>query len=131
MNENSYPDIFFGLKGGFNNFGIVTNFQMRAVPQTFVYGGVLFYIPFQFAEVIQAIVNFQVNNRDPRAQLIGSFIIAPGQFLMVLILSYDAPIPSNGTFDAFVNIPHLGSLQTLPFLAFVKSIPIADASNLR
>lgn len=104
---------------------------MRVVPQTFVYGGLLIYIPFQFSDVIQAIVNFQANNRDPKAQLIGSFVIAPGQFLMILILLYDAPIAPNGTFDAFVNIPHLGSLQTLPFLAFVKAIPVANASNLR
>ncbi|CAF1453811.1 unnamed protein product [Rotaria sordida] len=34
VNNMSYPDIFFGLKGGLNNFGIVTRFTMRAVPQT-------------------------------------------------------------------------------------------------
>ena len=43
VNNISYTDIFFGLRGGLNNFGIVTRFSMRAIPQTLVYGGVLVY----------------------------------------------------------------------------------------
>ena len=104
---------------------------MRAVPQTLVYGGVLIYIPYQFADVMQALINFQANNRDPRAQITASFIIAPGQFVLILIIGYDAPIAPSGTFDSFVNIPHLGDLQTLPFTAFVKAAPVSETASLR
>ncbi len=81
MNNNSYPDIFFGLKGGFNNFGIVTNFNLRVVPQTQVYGGALVYSPLQFEALVPAIVNFQANNKDPKAQIIASFAIGTGPLL--------------------------------------------------
>ncbi|QRV84353.1 FAD-binding domain protein [Ceratobasidium sp. AG-Ba] len=37
--EGLNPDLFFGLKGGFNNFGIVTKFTLLAFPQGQVWGG--------------------------------------------------------------------------------------------
>lgn len=39
VNEHSKPDLYFALRGGMNNFGIVTHFTMRAVPQTQFYSG--------------------------------------------------------------------------------------------
>jgi peptidoglycan/LPS O-acetylase OafA/YrhL len=131
VNNNSYPDIFFGLKGGLNNFGIVTNFNVRALPQTLVYGGVLTYVPQQFAGVIQAMVNFQTNNKDPKAQIIASFVIAPGQFVLLIIVFYDAPTAPNGIFDAFLALQPYGSLQTLSYLSFIQAAPVSQTNNLR
>ena len=131
MNKDSYPDIFFGLKGGFNNFGIVTNFNMRAVPQTLVYGGALVYIPLQFDAAIQAIVNFQTNNNDTKAQIGFSFVIVPGQFILLLVISYDAPTPPSGLFDEFLAIgPVSGTLQTLTYSALIQAAPASTAGNL-
>ncbi len=131
MNNNSYPDIFFGLKSGLNNFGIVTNFNMRALPQTQVYGGFLLYIPLQFDVVIQAIVNFYNNNKDPKAQLIGSFIIAQGEFIFTLIVFYDAPTAPSGIFDEFLAISPYGTLQTQSYLSLVQAAPVSATNNLR
>lgn len=39
VTESTDPDLYFALRGGGNNFGIVTNFQARVVPQTLVMGG--------------------------------------------------------------------------------------------
>ncbi len=131
MNKNSYPDIFFGLKGGLNNFGIVTNFNMRALPQTQVYGGLLIYFPLQFDGLIQAMANFYNNNKDPKAQLIGSFIIGQGEFVFTLIVFYDAPTAPNGTFDEFLALSPYGTLQTRSYLSLVQSAPVATTNNLR
>ncbi len=131
MNNNSYPDIFFGLKGGLNNFGIVTNFNVRALPQTLVYGGVLTYVPQQFDGVIQAMVDFQTNNKDLKAQIISSFIIAPGEFVIIIIVFYDAPTAPNGTFDEFLNLQPYGTLQTQSYLSLVQASPVSQSDNLR
>ncbi len=131
MNNNSYPDIFFGLKGGLNNFGIVTNFNVRALPQTLVYGGVLTYVPQQFDGVIQAMVDFQTNNKDLKAQIISSFIIAPGEFVIIIIAFYDAPTAPNGTFDEFLNLQPYGTLQTQSYLSLVQASPVSQSDNLR
>lgn len=39
MSEHTNPDLYFALRGGMNNFGIVTHFTMRAVSQTQFYSG--------------------------------------------------------------------------------------------
>ncbi|EEB89970.1 hypothetical protein MPER_11884, partial [Moniliophthora perniciosa FA553] len=37
VSNETEPDLFFALKGGFNNFGIVTSFTMQTFPQTDVW----------------------------------------------------------------------------------------------
>lgn len=39
VNENAHPDLYFALRGGMNNFGVVTYFTMRTVPQGQMFGG--------------------------------------------------------------------------------------------
>lgn len=39
MTENTHPDLYFALRGGMNNFGIVTHFTMRAFPQGKMFAG--------------------------------------------------------------------------------------------
>ena len=125
VNKNSYPDIFFGLKGGFNNFGIVTNFKMRTVPQTLVYGGHLFYSQPQFEAAIKAIVNLQAKNKDPRVLIIALFNITPKQFSLILFLFYDAPTAPKGTFDEFLAIPHVSTVKTQSYLSFVQELNVS------
>lgn len=41
VNRSSHPDLFFALRGGGNNFGIVTRLDMRTFPQGAMWGGSL------------------------------------------------------------------------------------------
>ena len=43
VGDQTHPDLYFALRGGMNNFGIVTHFTMRAVPQGQMYGGSRIY----------------------------------------------------------------------------------------
>jgi hypothetical protein len=47
-----HPDLFWGLKGGGGNFGIVTSLEFDLYPLTTVYGGNLFYPLERTAEVL-------------------------------------------------------------------------------
>jgi FAD/FMN-containing dehydrogenase len=42
-NESSHPDLFWALRGGGGNFGVVTSFVFRAHPVSTVYGGPIFW----------------------------------------------------------------------------------------
>jgi hypothetical protein len=53
VNENTEPDLYFALRGGMNNFGIVTHFTMRAVQQGQIYAGERSYTADKGDELIQ------------------------------------------------------------------------------
>ena len=131
MNSESYPDLFFGLKGGLNNFGIVTNFRMRAVPQTQVCAGVLLYSLPEFDALAQAFGNFQNNNKDLKAQIIGFLVATGGQFGFLVNMFYDAPTIPSGIFNEFLALPHLGNFQTQSYSSFIKSTYLSGVSDLR
>ena len=60
-NADNNDDLFRALKGGSNNFGIVTNFTMNAVKCDKVWGGLAFF-PKQVApDAIQSLVEFTEN----------------------------------------------------------------------
>ena len=41
VNSASHPDLLWALKGGSNNYGIVTRFDMKTIPVSTVFGGVI------------------------------------------------------------------------------------------
>ena len=53
VNADEHPDLFWGLKGGAGNFGIVTSLEISLYPLTDVYGGNLFYPLEKAPEVLE------------------------------------------------------------------------------
>ena len=54
LNENK--DLFISLRGGGNNFGIITRFDLRTFKQGNFWGGTVFYFPNSFAGQVEAYV---------------------------------------------------------------------------
>ncbi|KAL6301066.1 FAD-binding domain-containing protein [Sparassis latifolia] len=125
VSESSCPDLYFGLKGGFNNFGVVTKFTMKAWPQTEIWGGVIEIDGYLYAEDFKsATANFSTNVTDPKATVLLAYNYAIGVYLMTAIIFYDAPTPPRGIFDEFLAIPYLSSdVCTRSFLSLVQASP--------
>ncbi|KAI9439709.1 FAD dependent oxidoreductase [Lactarius indigo] len=98
-------DLWFGLRGGLNNFGIVTKFVVKSHPQSKVWGGIMFYPPNQLDAVKDALVKYQ-QTQDVNAALAVFVNYASGQLTSGSVLFYDAPAPPQGLFDDFLAIPN-------------------------
>ncbi|HEY7649267.1 MAG TPA: FAD-binding oxidoreductase [Methylomirabilota bacterium] len=59
-----HPDLFWGLRGGGGNFGIVTEFEYRVHPLTTVLGGAAFYPVEKAREVLQFFRELTANAPD-------------------------------------------------------------------
>lgn len=69
--RNDYADLFKVLKGGGNNFGIVTHFTMRAFPCGTIWGGGVMLSKDIFPEAAEAIVDFTKRvPEDPDTNLV-------------------------------------------------------------
>src|ERR1700748_417860 len=96
-------DQFWALRGGGNNFGIVTRFAYRILYQGLMWGGQRYALPSERAAGIKAYVNFGFNSSlDPKAALIYVFGYAEGMFLNAVSLEYADPVPTTpGIFSEF------------------------------
>jgi FAD/FMN-containing dehydrogenase len=57
-NEREHPDLFWALRGGGGNFGVVTSFVFRAHPVDTVYAGPIFWVAEDAWEVMRAYRDF-------------------------------------------------------------------------
>jgi FAD/FMN-containing dehydrogenase len=62
--EDTNPDLFWALRGGGGNFGVVTSFEFRAHPVRTVYAGPTFWPLEQTAEVMAAYAEFMLEAPD-------------------------------------------------------------------
>ncbi|KAL4730994.1 hypothetical protein ACLX1H_003036 [Fusarium chlamydosporum] len=72
VTSESYPDLFWALKGGSNNFGIVTKFRLATFPSEQVYAGV--YSVADIQGFLKAVANFSAFNTDPLAHIVPQVI---------------------------------------------------------
>ncbi|KAF9505647.1 hypothetical protein BS47DRAFT_1367922 [Hydnum rufescens UP504] len=87
VTANSNPELSFALKGGYNNFGIVTNFVFKTFPMGPVWGGLLTYTGANIGPVVQAIADFSANNIDADANLVAASIHSPWLYTRILFLA--------------------------------------------
>ncbi|KAM6499462.1 FAD dependent oxidoreductase [Amanita muscaria] len=132
VTEQSDSELFFGLKGGLNNFGIVTRFTLKTFPQTAIWGGEIVYTLLSIPEVTKAVVKFSATNTDPKASIAASYGCVALVPFSIVLLFYDAPTPPQGIFDDFFNILlYASDVRQRSFSNFVKSTPANITANTR
>ncbi|KAF8188711.1 FAD dependent oxidoreductase [Pholiota molesta] len=132
VTESSDPALFNGLKGGLNNFGIVTKFTLKTFPQTQVWGGLITIIAPFIPDVAAATAAFHANVTDPKASIITTYNFLLGEPGISQLLFYDAPTPPAGIFDAFLAIPYFTKdISTRSFSSLVQSSPANATSGTR
>ena len=88
INAQSHLDLFRALKGGSNNFGIVTRFDLKTYSQGPLWGGFVNYPESAIPAQLDAIRQFMnAETRDPNAALIAS---------LGYVGAYEMTLASNG-----------------------------------
>ncbi|KAI8288351.1 hypothetical protein K4K60_011143 [Colletotrichum sp. SAR11_57] len=117
VNQTSEPDLFRALKGGGNQFGIVTRFTLKTYPlESQIWGGILSFSIDKAEEVFNATQTFSAKY-DPNSHIylsMGGGANPQLSFLNVYVF-YNGPSPPAG--------------DTSPFAPFYAAKPMADSTT--
>lgn len=107
---SAFSDLYWALRGGGNNFGIVTKFNLNTIslPGGQMWGGSRIHTVDQFPAVINAFYNLGVDSpKDPKAAQILSFAHVQSASLNVASaeLQYAKPIENASIFAEYLAIP--------------------------
>lgn len=121
----SNPDLFRALKGGGNNFGIVTSFTVQAHPQeNDVWGGMLSIpsTPSNDEKILQAIHDF-THNADPKAAIVPTkeLVLLNLVEIWVFLIYYNGPDPGD-VFKPFTSLfPTVNTCHRQSMVSLVKA----------
>ncbi|CAG7947196.1 unnamed protein product [Penicillium nalgiovense] len=116
VEEGSHPDLWIALKGGSNNFGIVTRFDVATIAQGNMWYSLLSY-NYTNATLwahAKAFSEFMKPKNFDSAAMMGAFLVySGGEFLLFDSMWYTKDVENPAVYDAFTEIPNLGGVAML------------------
>ncbi|KAH7151434.1 hypothetical protein DER46DRAFT_650514 [Fusarium sp. MPI-SDFR-AT-0072] len=128
-NKKENADLFLALKGGGNNFGVVTRFDVEAFPQGDISTTSISYGITEREKVFQAFTDLLDSSRyDPAASLVTSLLYSSASKGWSLSTSavYTKPVPQPKIFEGLSDVPHtklVNNITTLAEFANEKDTP--------
>jgi FAD/FMN-containing dehydrogenase len=113
-----HPDLFWALRGGGGNFGVVTSFEYRAHPVSTVLGGMVLYPRAQARDVLKFYRDFTASSPDELVTYAGLLSAPDGTPVTAIIVCHSgdraegeralAPLRQFGS-------PMMDAIQPMPF----------------
>jgi hypothetical protein len=112
VSKKNKPDLFKALKGGINNFGVVTKFLIKAFPQGEAFGGLSVHPMTRTMDVAENFVNM-ISRPDSAEGGFVTYTWAPSQPATVAYIT--ANIDGDEESPSFIDIPQMDPyLDTRP-----------------
>ncbi|KFY45217.1 hypothetical protein V494_01076 [Pseudogymnoascus sp. VKM F-4513 (FW-928)] len=133
-NRTSRPDLYRALKGGMNNFGVVTRFDLATFPQGDIASSRVFNDISQRHAVLKAFTDItSAPDFDVYASLVTSFAYTSTtrQWKIINIVAYTKPVAQPAVFKNLLSIPSTTNSTSLAItsLAELADEPDTAASN--
>ncbi|MGW4201362.1 FAD-binding oxidoreductase [Streptomyces sp. NPDC004726] len=114
VDEDTDPELFWGLRGGKGNFGIVTAMEFGLVPVARLHGGGIYYRAESAADALHTYVDW---TRDLPEEITTSLA------LLRLPAAPEIPEPLRGRFVVHLRVAYLGDQRTAePLLAPMRRV---------
>ncbi|KAL6158519.1 hypothetical protein ACJBU6_02631 [Exserohilum turcicum] len=136
----SNPDLFWALRGGASNFGVVTSFEMQTYPQeqNLMWIGKVLHPWTERASVIKAFADFGTKDTDANATLLFSFVYLQkqDQYISVSEMDYATSVAQDAhppVFDAFFQVPNSmqASKETKTIVDVIEAHSASNPNGLR
>lgn len=136
--ESENADLFWGLRGGGGNFGVVTRFEYRLHPiGPIVYDGLLAFPRFQAAEVLRAYRDFISDAPDDVGGAAALITAPPAPFvpvevqghpvLAIIVLYTGDPADGPQAFEPILGLnPALNMTGPMPYVELQKLLEAAN-----
>jgi FAD/FMN-containing dehydrogenase len=121
-----YPDLFWAIRGGGGNFGVVTAFSFHAEPCTEIVGGSAIYDPADAENILSA---WAKSMREAPEELSSTFVLfsgfgpqAPAQIMVLLCYAGDVEGAANEAIKPFLQLGAVRSqaIQKKPYYAMLE-----------
>ncbi|HEX5547924.1 MAG TPA: FAD-binding oxidoreductase [Ktedonobacterales bacterium] len=113
VSAREHPDLFWAIRGGGGNFGVVTSFDFRAQPCGEIIGGLVTYDPADAENVLSA---WARSMREASEELSSTFVLfsgfgpqMPAQIMVLLCYAGDDEATANEAIKPFL---HLGAVRS-------------------
>lgn len=108
VTHETYPDLFWALRGGGTNFGIVTAFDYETFPQADIFAGSVLYAHEEAGAAIKAFTAY-AHDADPKAATWFTVAMFEGKKLISALAMYADPNPDAEFLKPYLAIPSLHS----------------------
>ncbi|GAB1315262.1 Bifunctional solanapyrone synthase [Madurella fahalii] len=128
-------DLWTALKGGLNNFGLVTSITMKTFSAGDIWGGVTYYLPGTFSELLRNACEFVHNETDEDAHIMCSAGYGFGHQAVTCVMYHTQGKPNPPSLQRFTavqpQIEQMCSMRTSTHLEFCEELSKFSNDGMR